>query len=134
MQTKNSGLCDRDQQLKDKAIREKEERNYERRMDLEMELNRLKDIAKREKEEELKIKKRIADRKVIEDQIKERQHQRLLQEEARDQENQKMLNAIKKYEEEDEEKAKQRKEEARKAKIEMIKRNEDILAEREQIK
>ena len=124
----------RDQQLKDKSIREKEERDYERLMDLEMEVNRLKDIAERKKEDDAKIKKRIADRKVIEDQIKERQHLRLLQEEARDQENRKMLDTIKKYKEEDTAKAKKRKEEARRVKIEMIKRNEEMLAEREQRK
>lgn len=121
----------RDQQLKDKKKREQEERDYERLMDLEMEVNRLKDIAQREKEEEAKIKKRIADRKVIEDQIKERQHHRLLQEEARDQENRNMLEKIRKYGEEDKINTMKRKEEARKAKIEMIKRNEGILAERE---
>ena len=121
----------RDQQLKDKAIREKEERDYERLMDLEMEVNRLKDIAAREKMEEAKIKKRIADRKVIEDQIKERQHLRLLQEEARDQENRKMLETIKKYEEEDAEKTRKRKEDVRKSKVEILSRNEEILAERE---
>lgn len=120
----------RDKQLIDKAIREKEEKNYERLMDLEMEVNRIKDIAAREKEEDAKIKKRIADRKVIEDQIKEREHQRLLQEEARNQENQKMLETIKKYEDEDAEKERKRKEETRKSKMEIIKNNEVILNER----
>lgn len=121
----------RDQQLRDKAIREKEEQDYERMMDLEMEINRLKDIAAREKEEEARVQKLIKDRKVIEDQIKERQHQRLLQEEARDQENKKMLETIKKFEEEDAEKARQKKEHTRRAKLEILKRNEEILKEKE---
>ena len=60
-----------------------------------------------------------------EDQIKESQHQRLLQEEARDQENRRMLDTIKKYEEIDKLKSKERKNEARKAKIEMIKRKKE---------
>jgi hypothetical protein len=124
----------RDKQLIDKAVREKEERDYERLLDLEMEVNRIKDIAAREKEEETKIKKRVADRKVIEDQIKDREHQRLLQEEARNQDNQKMLETIKKYEDEDAEKERKRKEDTRKSKMEIIKRNEGILNEREERK
>ncbi len=124
----------RDQQIQDKEIREKEERDYERLMDLEMEMDRLKDLQTREHEKEAKLKKRIADRKVIEDQIKERQHHRLLQEEARDQENRKMLETMKRYEREDATKALQRKEDAKKAKEEIIMYNEQILAGREAAK
>jgi hypothetical protein len=121
----------RDKQLIDKAIREKEELDYERLMDLGMELNRIKDIAARQEEEQTKVNKRVVDRKVIEDQIKERQHQRLLQEESRDQENRKMLETIKHYQREDAEKERKRKEDARKSQIEIIKRNEEILKENE---
>ena len=53
----------RDKQLEDKKIKEKEEREYERLMELTMEMKRLKDIEKREEEEKAMIKKRIADRK-----------------------------------------------------------------------
>ena len=75
----------RDKQLEDKKIKDVKETEYEKMMDIEMEVNRLKDIKAREKHEQEKVKKRIADRKVIEDQIQERKHQKLLQEEARDQ-------------------------------------------------
>ena len=74
----------RDEQLKDKEIKQKEEKDYERLMDISMEINKLREIAAREREEEEdKILKRIDDGKVIEDQSKERTHQKLLEEEAR---------------------------------------------------
>ena len=81
----------RDKQLKEKELEEKREKDYERMMEVSMEVNRLKDIEAREKEEEARNRKRVQDRKVIEHQIRERQHQRLLQDEARDQENKTML-------------------------------------------
>lgn len=121
----------RDKQLEDKKLKEKEEREYERLMDLSMEMKRLNDIATREKEEKEMIKKRITDRKVIEKQIQERQHQKLLQEEARDQENRKMLDTIKKYQEEDLEKERKHKTTSKSAQLEIIRRNKEILAERE---
>lgn len=121
----------RDKQLEDKEVKEKQEMDYERQMDLSMEINRLKDIAAREKEENDKVKKRFEDRKVIEVQIKERAHQRLLQEEARDQENRKMLEQIKKHQDEDNQKSAKRREEGRKAQREIIVRNEEISAVKE---
>mmetsp|Transcript_9391 Transcript_9391/g.10930 ORF Transcript_9391/g.10930 Transcript_9391/m.10930 type:complete len:467 (+) Transcript_9391:99-1499(+) len=121
----------RDKQLQDKKLKVNEEKEYERLMELSMEVKRLSDIAASEKEEESMIKKRIADRKVIEQQIQERQHQKLLQEEARDQENRKMLERIKKYQEEDMVKERKRKEDAQKAQEEIIRRNKEILAEHE---
>ena len=130
-QQRAAAFAIRDKQLKDKIIREKEERDYERLMDLEMEVNRLKDIERREIEKEAKNKKRIADRKVIEDQIQERQHQRLLQEEARDQENRNMLEESKRFEREDACKALKKKEDAKRAKEEIIKNNEQMLFDRE---
>jgi len=121
----------RDQQLKDKAIREKKERDYEESMVLAMEIDRLKEIEEREQEEKARNKKRIEDRKVIEDQIDSRRQQRLLQEEARDQENREMLEMIKKYQAEDDEKAMNRKEAAKRTQLEIIKRNEEDIAAKE---
>lgn len=121
----------RDKQLEDKKIKEAQEREYERMMDIEMEVNRLRDIETREKQEKEKIQKRIADRKIIEVQIQERKHQKLLEEEARDQENRKMLEAVKRYDEEEAAKELQRREDAKKAKLEILERNKEILAERE---
>ena len=126
-----SAFTIRDKQLKEKELKKKLERDYERMMEVSMEVNRLKDIEAREKEDEVRIKKRLQDRKVIEDQIRERRHQRLLQDEARDQENKVMLAKIKSFQEEDEKRIKERKEAAKKAQKEVIERNKDILKERE---
>lgn len=121
----------RDKQLEDKKAQENREMNYEQQMDLSMEINRLKDIAAREAEENAKVKKRFEDRKVIEKQIKERAHQRLLQEEAREQENRMMLQQIKKNQDANNQKAAKRKEEAMNAQRDIIIRNEEIAAEKE---
>ena len=88
----------RDQQMKDKKQRLEKERDYERRMNIAMEIDRLRDIENREKEEARKLEKRVADRKIIEEQMEERRKQKLLQEEEREQENQRMLAKIKEYE------------------------------------
>ncbi|KAL7543051.1 hypothetical protein ACHAXR_012743 [Thalassiosira sp. AJA248-18] len=122
----------RDQQLKDKAERDTNEQNYEQRMILAMEIDRLKDIEAREAEEARKAKKMIDDRKIIENQIEERHQARLLLEEARDQENREMLERMKLYQSQDEEKARERREIAVKARAEIIRANEeDIAAKRE---
>eukprot|EP00956_Cyclotella_meneghiniana_P021526 scaffold39329_cov28-Cyclotella_meneghiniana.AAC.1 len=117
----------RDQQLKDKAERERKERDYEQRMILAMEIDRLKEIEAREAEEAQKMKSMIDGRKIIEHQIEERYHAKLLAEEARDKENREMLERIKSYQEQDEEKAKIRKENAARAREEIIRANEDHI-------
>lgn len=113
----------RDHQMVDKKAREEEEKNYERRMDLTMELDRLKEMKRREEAQHQKIVQRIEDRKVIEDQILKRHQQKILLEEEREQENVQMLSAIQKYKDADEEKAKLRKEESKKAQLEVIRLN-----------
>ena len=55
-------------------------------MDALMELDRVKDIERREAEELRKLKQRVADREVIVSQIREREHQKIIEEEAREQE------------------------------------------------
>merc|ERR1712127_785589 len=85
----------RDQQLLDKKDKISKEQDYEKRMILAMEVDRLKDIQRREEIESEKLKKRISDRKVIEEQIEERRRLKLLQEEEREQENQRMNEKIK---------------------------------------
>ena len=123
----------RDQQLEDKAEREKKERDYEQRMILAMEIDRLKEIEAREAEEAQKMKKMIDGRKIIEHQIEERHQARLLAEEARDKENREMLERIKSYQLQDEEKARIRKENAARAREEIIRANEDhIRSKKEQ--
>jgi len=124
----------RDEQLRDKEERDKKEQDYEQRMILAMEIDRLEEIEAREAEEAQKVKKMIDDRKIIENQIEERQRARLLLEEARDQENREMLERIKLYQAQDEEKARVRKENAVKARTEIIRANEEDIAQKREIK
>lgn len=118
----------RDLQLKDKAEREMKEKEYERSMILSMEINRLQELEAREAQEAKRIQKMIDDLKVIERQIEERAEAKLLQEEARDQENRQMLEKIKLYQLQDEEKAKKKKEYADRARQEVILENEAHIA------
>ena len=118
----------RDQQLKDKAEREKKERDYEQRMIIAMEIDRLKDIEARDAEEARKVEKMVNDRKIIENQIEERHQARLLLEEARDQENREMLEKIQMFHAQDDEKARRRRESALKARTEIIRANEEHIA------
>lgn len=124
----------RDHQLKDQAERDKKEQDYEQRMILAMEIDRLKEIEAREVEEARKVKKMINDRKVIENQIEERHQARLLLEEARDQENREMLERMKLYQVQDEDKARIRRENGVKARTEIIRANEEDIAQKQERK
>ena len=115
----------RDMQLRDKAVQEEKEREYERRMELAMEADRLREIERREQEEEAKMQKLVEARRVIEDQMSERHQQQLLQEEAKAQENRDMLDQIKRFQLEEMDRAKERREEAARARIEVIRLNEE---------
>lgn len=123
----------RDQQLKDKAEREKNEQDYEQRMILAMEIDRLQAIEAREVEEAQKLQKMIDARKIIEKQIEKRHQDKVLFEEARDQENREMLERIKSNQAQEEEEAKARRENALMARMEIIRANEeDAATKREQ--
>lgn len=91
----------REQQLEEKKVREEAEEEYNRRMDMVMEIDRLKELQRREAEDIEKRAKRIADRKIITDQMEQRQRIKVLAAEAREQENQAMRSLMKKYQEED---------------------------------
>mmetsp|Transcript_28961 Transcript_28961/g.35226 ORF Transcript_28961/g.35226 Transcript_28961/m.35226 type:complete len:507 (-) Transcript_28961:164-1684(-) len=126
----------RDDQIRDTKIREKMERDYERRMDLSMEVDRLREMEEREAEEKRKLDKRVLDRKVIEDQILEREKRRLLEEEERERENKHMLAVIAKFKREDEEAALRKREQAKQATKDVIEHNrraEELKRERQQI-
>jgi hypothetical protein len=120
----------RDEQLRDKGEKLQKEREYEKMTDLAMEADRLRALARYEKEQNDKTQKRIADRKIIENQIQDRGHLKLLEEEAREQENQRMLEAAKRLASEAELLDRKKKENARIAHMEALKWNEDILAEK----
>lgn len=91
----------RDQQLEEKERLAKLEKEYDERMDVMIEIDRVSDIMKREADETYKKTKRVEDRKVINEQIAGRERMRMLSLEAREQENQAMRNLMKRYEDED---------------------------------
>lgn len=117
----------RDKQLEDKKRIEEQEKEFDRRMDVMIEMDRLKDIQRREQEEIFKRTKRVEDRKVINEQIDQRQRQRMLALEAREQENQAMRNLMKKYEDEDAKNAALRQIEIEKSKVEVVAANEEAI-------
>jgi hypothetical protein len=127
-----SAFTVRDAQLSDHEQRKKADDEYDRRMDTIMEIDRLRDIERRESEEAFKRKKRIDDRKVITEQIQEREHMRLIAAEARDQENQAMKNLMKKYQDEDEVKAERRRIEMARSRAETMAMNEQAIARKRQ--
>ena len=117
----------RDEQLHEKEEREKVEREYDRRMDIIMEIDRLKDIQRRETDEEDKRKKRYEDRKVINIQIAERQRQRILEAEAKEQEGRAQIALAQKYIEEDKISAEKHKVEIERSRLEVVKANDDAI-------
>jgi hypothetical protein len=124
----------RDQQLVDKHKREEEEKAYDRRMDMIMELDRVKDIMRRDEEENMRRSKRQEDRKTITEQIEERQRQRLLEAETRDRENRNMRALVDKYADEDRQAALQHQKEVEASRREFIKANEDAIKRKQLLK
>jgi hypothetical protein len=117
----------RDQQLIDKARREEEEKEYTHRMDMIMEVDRVKDLMRREKEETAKRSKRLNDRSVITEQIAQRERDRVIAAEQREQENRNMKSTIKRYEDEDRQAAIQRERDGEKSRAEVIQANADSI-------
>lgn len=124
----------RDGQKHDKEEREKGDEEYERRMDTIMEIDRLRDIERRENEESEKRRKRHDDRKVITEQIQERERMRLIAAEAREQENMAMKGLMKKYEDEDRVKAEQRGVEVARSRLETMAMNEQAILRKRQVR
>lgn len=98
----------RDGQLHEKEKREKVAEEADRRLDIMMEIDRIKSIADREDAEREKAIKRKEGGKVITEQIEVRRRQKLLDAEARDQEGQAMRARFEGYADEDREIAKQK--------------------------
>lgn len=91
----------RDQQIAEKRALGAKRREYEDRMDVLMEVDRLEDLKRRDEAEADRRSKRIEDRKIIVEQIERRQKAKLLEDEAREQENLAMLDLVAKYKAED---------------------------------
>ena len=123
----------RDQQIQNKKEVLQREELYDHRMDLAMELDRLQDLEERDRIEQQKMEQRIADRKIIEDQILDRQRQRMLEEEAKEQEYLMMKQVAQDQKERELARIKERQEQALRTKLEVMKANEQaILKEKEQ--
>lgn len=124
----------RDKQLEEKASREHIEKDYNQRMDMLMEVDRLKDLQERERVEEERLAKRLVDREVIVQQMKEAERQKMLAEEAREQENQAMIALVKRYQEEDRVAAEKRMKEVARSRAEVVAANEDAIRRKERAK
>lgn len=109
----------RDQQIAEKRTMEAKNQEYEKRMELLMEIKRLEDLKRRDAIETERRAKRIEDRQVIVEQIERRNKQKLMEEEQREQENAAMLELVAKYRAEDLATKK--------------KHNEDVLAARTEV-
>lgn len=118
----------RDKQKEEKKDREAIETEIDRRQDIMMEIDRVKDIKRREEIEAEKLRKRKADGKIITEQIEVRRRARLLEAEAREQEAQQMIARMKKLEEQDKIEAAKREIEVAKSREEVIKANEAFIA------
>ena len=124
----------REKQLEEKHHRESMEREYDRSMDIVMEIDRINYLEKRENDEVLRRTKRIEDRKVITDQMEQRHKVKLLAAELREQENAAMRTMMKKYESEDAITAAKRKIEIEKSRIEVIAANEVAIQRKQDAK
>lgn len=124
----------RDMQKQEKLATIEKEKEYDKKMDLIMEIDRIKDLHSREEVEKAKISKRINDRYVIVEQMKFRERLRMLAAEARAQDNIEMRKTMARYKEEDDRKDALRREQVAQNKIEFTKANEDLLNKKKEAK
>lgn len=129
--TRASAFTLRQKQLEDKKQREAADREYEQRLDIAMEIDRLRALKNLQEKDESKAKRRVEDRRVIASQIKERQRLQMLAVEAREQENQQMRQMMQKYEEEAAVAARRQREETERSRIEVQLANEAALKKKE---
>ena len=121
----------RDQQLEEKQALDAKKREYEERMDVLMEIDRLTDLKKRDSIDTHRRLKRVEDRKVIVEQIHARTKKKLLEEELLEQENQGMLALVAKYKQEDYEQEVKHREEVVAARREVMAANEAAIRRKE---
>lgn len=88
----------RDMQIKEKEKRQKEIKAHEERLDILMEINRLKEIKRTEEEKKLREKSKREDAAMIRVQIAERERQRLMEEELLQREGEQMKAMCKRQE------------------------------------
>ena len=124
----------RDRQVEERNYQAAHAGDYDKRMDMLMEIDRLQDLKRRQEDEEYRRVKRVEDRSVIIEQIKARERSRMLEREAREQENQAMISLIKKYEDEDQAAAKTREAEVIVARAEVVAANDAAIARKQAAK
>jgi hypothetical protein len=132
--TRAAAFTIRDVQKQDKVRREQVESEHERRLDMMMEVDRIKDLQRREEEENVKRSKRHEDRKVITEQIEERRRMKLIAAEAREQENMAMRRMVEKYAEDDRVAAAKRQKEIERSRLEVIAANENAIERKRGLK
>lgn len=91
----------RDKQLEENKRLESEWIEEQKKLDLMMEIERLKVLKEEEEREAKKVVQRLRGKQVIVDQIQERTIQRMKEQEVRDKERQQLLNNIEKMKKED---------------------------------
>lgn len=124
----------RDKQLEEKKRAESREEEYNARMNIVMEVDRMKDIQRREEEEAFKRMKRVQDRKVISEQIESRRGMKVLAAEARENENAAMRAMMAKYSEEDARAAERRRAEIAASRADFMRAHEDSVFRREEVR
>jgi len=124
----------RKQQIAEKAAREKYEEEYNARHEKLMELDRLKDLAEREKVEKKKHDARLVDAEVLRSQIEARRQERLREEKAIELEGEAMKVQIQKNIEAEQERGRQKIIHAKLKRQEILEENAKILEKKKQEK
>ena len=120
----------RDAQLGDREERLAQNREYDRRMDTVMEVDRLNDLRQRESKEQTKAKARLDDSSVLMQQIAARQRARMLAEDAKEQEAISIKAQMQRYKDQEAEEARVRAIELDKSRKEVMIANEASIANR----
>lgn len=118
----------RDQQLKVKESIDEERHVYDEKLNVLMEVERLEGLKRQEDVDERKQQKRFADRKVLEEQIAERQRQRMRESEQTAQEAREMLAKLQQQQDEAAERERVKAERAHKTMDEIRAFNDDTQA------
>lgn len=117
----------RENQLKEREERLKREKEYDVFMEKKMELERLKDLRRREKEAQLKKKKRFEDREVLMVQIAEREAQRQRERKEVELEGEAMVRQIQKNKDAEEARLRRKMEIAKEKRVEIAKENDRAI-------
>mmetsp|Transcript_16819 Transcript_16819/g.42694 ORF Transcript_16819/g.42694 Transcript_16819/m.42694 type:complete len:510 (+) Transcript_16819:188-1717(+) len=120
----------RESQILDKQLREKEEKACEERLDLQMEIDRLKDLQKYEGIKKGREVRQREDASEIRAQIKERERQRIVEEELLQQEGEQMKLMIRRQAEQEREKRRKHQIESKKLLEEVLAANDEAVTEK----